>query len=72
VRSYSSQFEDDLNRFVLPGFATVQCVLRQGLTERLSASVVFENALDREFVVGYSPTPLIGGPRLWRVGLRWN
>jgi outer membrane cobalamin receptor len=72
VRSYGFQFEDDLNQFVLPGFATVQVAARQKLVGSLSAVVAVENALDREYLVGFSPTPLIGSPRLWRVGLRWD
>jgi outer membrane cobalamin receptor len=72
VRSYSYQFEDDLNRFLLPGFASVQGVFRQGITQSLYASFSIENALDRQYLVGFSPTPLIGPPRLWRVGLKWD
>jgi outer membrane cobalamin receptor len=72
VRSYGLQFEDDINQFVLPGFATVQLSARQKLIGSLSAIAAVENALDREFQVGASPTPLIGAPRLWRLGLRWD
>jgi outer membrane receptor protein involved in Fe transport len=72
VRSYGLQFEDDLNQFALPGFATLQLSARQRLVGSLSAIAAVENALDREFLVGASPTPLIGAPRLWRLGLRWD
>ncbi|MBK9166375.1 MAG: TonB-dependent receptor [Bryobacterales bacterium] len=72
IRSYAAQFEDELNRFLLPGYATLQVVARRQLTPRLSALVAFENLLNREFVTGFSPTPLIGAPRLWRAGLRWE
>jgi outer membrane receptor protein involved in Fe transport len=82
VRSYALQFEDDLNRFVLPGFATVQFVARQRVVSDLSASFSMENLLDREFAVGYTATTpacagnrncfTIGQPRMWRLGLRWN
>jgi outer membrane receptor protein involved in Fe transport len=72
LRSYSLQFEDDLNQFILPGFATVQAAVRQRLAGRLSGSFELENLLDREYVVGFSPTPLVGAPRLFRIGLRWN
>jgi outer membrane receptor protein involved in Fe transport len=71
-RSSAAQFEDDLNRFLLPGFATVQVVWQQRLAGSLSAVVAVENLLDREYSVGFSPTPTIGPPRLWRVGLRWE
>ena len=66
------QFDDDLNVFRLPGFATVQFVLRQHLARSLSAEVTLENALNRQFYTAFTPTPNIGAPRLWRVGLRWD
>ncbi len=72
VRSYSSQFEDDLNQFILPGFATVQVAVRQQLKRGFAAQFAFENLLNREYLVGFSPTPTIGAPRLWRAGIRWE
>ncbi len=72
IRSYSYQFEDDLNLFLLPGFATLQVAVQQRLKYGLSAKVSFENLLDRQYVTGFSPTPTIGAPRLWRAGLRWE
>ena len=72
VRSYAAQFEDDLNRFLLPGFATAHVAARWQVWRNLSAQGMFENLFDREYVVGFSPTPLVGAPRLWRVGLRWD
>jgi outer membrane receptor protein involved in Fe transport len=72
VRSYGMQFEDDLNQFRLAGFASVQLVVRQHIAKSLSALASIENLLDRQYSVGFSPTPLIGPPRLWRIGLRWD
>ncbi|MBM3798108.1 MAG: TonB-dependent receptor [Acidobacteria bacterium] len=72
VRASAAQFEDDLNRFVLPGYAVAQFSAKRQLWRGLAAQVVLENLLDREFVVGFSPTPLVGAPRLWRAGLRWD
>jgi outer membrane receptor protein involved in Fe transport len=72
VRSFSYQYEDDVNRLLLPGFATAQISLRQQLSKSLSASVVFENLLDREYWVTFTTVPGIGPPRLWRAGLRWD
>ncbi len=46
--------------------------VRQQLWRGLAAQFVTENMLNREFVVGFSPTPLIGSPRLFRAGLRWD
>ncbi len=72
VRSYSYQFDDDLNQFRLPGFATVQLAVDQRLTKTLSARAAIENLFDRQYYTGFTPTPTIGEPRLWRVGLRWS
>ena len=72
LRSFSSQFDDDVNNFLLPGFATVQCYLQQHLLTSLSGVVEFENLLDRRYYTAFTPTPNTGAPRLFRVGLRWN
>jgi outer membrane cobalamin receptor len=71
-RAYSAQFEDDRNLFRLPGFATMQLLARQRLASGLSASVAFENLLGRVYYAGFTPTPTVGAPRLWRAGLRWE
>ncbi len=73
VRSFGFQFEEDLNQNRLPGFATVQLVVRQRLAKGFSAVAAFENLLDREYLTGRTAATIaIGAPRLWRVGLRWD
>ncbi|MBL8232619.1 MAG: TonB-dependent receptor [Bryobacterales bacterium] len=72
MRSFGMQFEDDRNVFRLPGFAVFHVTARQRLVRGVSVQAAFENMFDREFLVGFSPTPNIGAPRLWRLGLRWN
>ena len=72
VRSYSMQLDDDLNQFKLPGFATVQLAAEQQLGAGFSVRGAFENLLDRQYLVAFSPTPNNGAPRLWRLGLRWE
>jgi len=72
VRIFDYQFDDDLNQFRLPGFTTFYFLGRQHLVRSLSAQFTFENAFDRVFYTAFSPTPNIGAPRLWRVGLRWD
>ena len=72
VRSYDAQFEDDVNRFLLPGFATVQVMVKRRLAHGFAAFLSAENLLDRTFIVGFVPTPTIGNPRLLRVGFRWE
>lgn len=74
IRSYSSQFEDDRNlrSQLMPGFASMQFAVRRRLKSHLSASLVVENALNREYITGFTPQPQIGPPVLWRAGLRWD
>jgi outer membrane cobalamin receptor len=71
-RSYSYQFDDDLNNFRLGGYATLHMMLRQRLTGSLSFEAALDNALDRTFYAAFTPTPNVGSPRLWRAGLRWE
>lgn len=72
LRSYSLQFEDDRNQFKLPGYASLQLSARQRLKGPFWATLSIENALDREFLTGFTPVPLVGAPFLWRGGLRWD
>jgi outer membrane cobalamin receptor len=72
VRSFSNQFDDDLNQYLLPGYTTVQLMARQKLKYGLAAQIAFENLLNRQYYVAFTPTPNIGAPRLWRASLRWE
>jgi outer membrane receptor protein involved in Fe transport len=72
VLGYGLQFDDERNQFLLPGFATVQVFALRHIVSNLSAIAEVSNALDRQYVVGLTPTPTIGAPRLWRAGLRWD
>lgn len=79
MRSFGLQFDDDINRFRLPGYAAFQLTGQQKLRLGLSATFALENALDRAFAVGIvTPAitridaPQLGAPRLWRLGLRWD
>jgi outer membrane cobalamin receptor len=72
VRSYSLQFEDELNRMLMPGFATLQVTLRQRLAEKVSANLAVENALDRIYITGFTPMPSIGAGRLFRLGIEYR
>jgi outer membrane receptor protein involved in Fe transport len=82
VRSYSSQFEDEVNQtcpatrqtacFLLPGFATFQVALQQRVRKTLSLRASMDNLLNRQYLAGFTPTPITGTPRLWRVGLLWG
>lgn len=72
VRVYGLQYEDDLNVFRLPGFASLQLLARERLTNQLSVSVSLENLLDHQYYTGFTPTPTIGAPRQVRAALRWT
>ena len=72
IRSSASQFEDDLNQFLLPGFATAQVMLQRRLGHGVSVLLAVENLLNRQFLVGFVPTATTGTPRLMRVGLKWE
>ncbi|MCU1258683.1 MAG: TonB-dependent receptor, plug [Bryobacterales bacterium] len=71
-RSYSAQFDDDLNQFRLPGFATVQAVVRQRITKWITADLALENVLDHQYYTGFTPTPTVGAPTLVRAGVRFS
>jgi outer membrane receptor protein involved in Fe transport len=72
LRSTSLQFEDDLNRFLLPGYAVWHFTGQQSLTGPLYLHIALENAANRQYSAGFSPTPLLGAPRLVRAGLSWR
>jgi outer membrane cobalamin receptor len=72
MRASGLQFEDDLNSYLLPGYAVWHLTARQRLPRGFSLNLQVENLLNREIVAGYSPTPLVGAPRLIRAGLRWT
>lgn len=71
LRAFGLQFDDDLNQFRLPGYASIGASAQQRITSRLSAVASVDNLLDRQYLVALTPAPNIGEPRLWRVGLRW-
>jgi outer membrane receptor protein involved in Fe transport len=72
MRASGLQFEDDLNSYLLPGYAVFHVTARRTLPRGFSLNLQVENLLNREIVAGYSPTPLVGAPRLIRAGLRWT
>jgi outer membrane receptor protein involved in Fe transport len=72
IRAFGLQFDDDLNQFKLPGYAALELAAEQHVIGNLSAIAAVENLLDRSFLVGLTPFPTTGQPRLWRIGLRWS
>jgi outer membrane cobalamin receptor len=72
LRSYSSEFDDDLNQFRLPGFASVAVEGEQRVSRSVSMLAQMENVLNHEYYVALTPLPNTGTPRIWRIGLRWE
>ena len=72
VRAFSSQFENDLNTLVLGGYATVQLAAKYRVAKSLYATAEVDNLTDRQYLIGLPGIPQIGGPQLFRVGLRWD
>ncbi|HMJ61944.1 MAG TPA: TonB-dependent receptor [Bryobacteraceae bacterium] len=72
LRVFGLIFDDDLNQFLMPGFASVGMSAEQQLTKSLSAVASVDNLLDRTYLVALTPNPNIGQPQMWRVGLKWN
>ncbi|MBV8570433.1 MAG: TonB-dependent receptor [Acidobacteriaceae bacterium] len=72
VRAFGLEFDDDLNQYLLPGYATVEFAVQQRITNRLSALGSIDNLLNRTYLVALTPNPNIGAPLLWRVGIRWS
>lgn len=72
VRAWSSQYDADMNTFLLPGYATVLVAANQRFSRSFTGIAEVENLLDRQYYVQFSPTPNTGSPRFWRLGLRWE
>jgi outer membrane cobalamin receptor len=72
LRAYGTQFDDDLNRFRLPGYAALMFTASRRLTASLRAEAAIENALDRTWYTAFTPTPNTGQPRMFRIGLVWD
>lgn len=72
IRSSSLQFEDDLNTFVMPGYSTIQFLVKRRLGHGVSGMVAVENILNRSYIAGFTPEATTGTPRLLRVGLKWE
>jgi outer membrane receptor protein involved in Fe transport len=71
LRAYGLQFDDDLNQFLLPGFASLSASAEQKIGHGVSVLASVDNLLDRTYLVALTPNPNTGAPLLWRLGLRW-
>jgi outer membrane receptor protein involved in Fe transport len=71
LRWTSGQFEDDLNRLRLPGFAVLDLQLSRAIASGWDLFVAAENLLDRRYLVGLQGgVAMLGQPMFVRAGLR--
>ncbi len=70
LRSFSSQFDDDRNTFVLDPGTIVNLTVLHPAGRRASAYVSFENLLNADYDVGATPVRTIGQPFTLHGGLR--
>lgn len=66
ARWSSRQFDDDLNQFLLRGYAAVDLFASRG-----NVYVAVENATNARIEAGATPVTTLGQPRALRVGVRW-
>jgi len=70
LRSFSSQFDDDRNTFVLNPGTIVNLTVLHPAGHRASAYVSLENLLNSDYDVGATPVRTIGQPFTFHGGLR--
>jgi outer membrane cobalamin receptor len=70
LRSFSSQFDDDRNTFVLNAGTIVNLTVLHPAGHHASAYVSFENLLNSDYDVGATPVRTIGQPFTLHGGLR--
>jgi len=70
LRSFSSQFDDDRNTFVLHPGTIVNLTVLHPVGRRASAYVSLENLLNSDYDVGATPVRTIGQPFTFHGGLR--
>jgi outer membrane cobalamin receptor len=70
ARWVGEQFDDDQNRLPLAGYGVVDLMARRPVSPRVELFVAVENLLDQEIMVGRTPIPTLGTPRLVHGGAR--
>jgi outer membrane receptor protein involved in Fe transport len=74
LRYVSGQYEDDLNRQLIPGALTFDALADLPLTAHLAVEARAENLTDKEVIAGISGTGILerATPRTLWLGLRWR
>lgn len=68
-RYSSSQFEDDLNRFLLESYFTADLSAIYRLNSNWGVFGTCENIFNKRYELGLIPYPTLGSPRLFQVGI---
>lgn len=71
-RLIGEQFDDDLNRFRLERFFTLDAHASRRLGDSVEIFVATENLLNTRYQVGRTPLTTLGPPLLIRLGLRFR
>jgi outer membrane receptor protein involved in Fe transport len=70
ARVIGSQFDDDLNEFILDAFGVVDLSASQELTRGVNVFAAIENLFNKDYDVGRTPIRTIGWPRTASLGVR--
>jgi outer membrane receptor protein involved in Fe transport len=71
-RFIGSQFDDDQNQLPLGRFFTMNVMASRSLRHGIEVFAAAENLLDQNYLIARTPTPNLGPPLLFRVGLRYE
>jgi outer membrane receptor protein involved in Fe transport len=71
-RFAGAQFDDDLNRFRLERFFTLDALASRRLTHAVELFAAAENLLDARYSIGRTPVRTIAPPAALRFGLRFH
>jgi outer membrane receptor protein involved in Fe transport len=71
-RFIGSQFDDDQNQLPLGRFFVMNLMAARSLRHGVEVFAAAENLLDQSYFIARTPTPNLGPPLLFRVGLRFE
>lgn len=72
ARAGGQQFDDDLNRFPLGRYFTIDAIASRRLTPNFDIFVATENLFNQRYLTGRTPVSTIGPPTLIRGGIRFR
>ena len=71
-RFIGSQFDDDQNQLPLGRFFTLNLMASRSLRRGVEVFAAAENVFDQNYLIARTPTPNLGPPVLFRLGLRYE